>query len=153
MGLLVLLLSLGETITDTLAEIADNHRAIKEQHRYEEIDWDNIESVTFHGTKIAYRIETREEFDPIMTHYLTQRDGWQHYETKTVEYEVENGENYCFTIRYNNGSEIYREFHESSPLTVRLLKYCLENSPKTLFGVINEIDELVTELERNVQGM
>jgi hypothetical protein len=51
-------------------------------------------------------------------------DGWPHYETTPVEYEVENGENYCFTIKYKDGTKINRSFHETSPLTNKLLEYC-----------------------------
>ena len=89
----------------------------------ERIDFNNIEYVTLDYTETAYRIEEEEEFDPVMTDYLTRRDGWQHYETKIVEYEVEDGENYCFTIHYKNGTEIYRIFHESSYMAERLMEY------------------------------
>lgn len=124
MGLLTLLFALGETISDTIREKAEIRRAIEEQRRYEDIDFNNIDYVRFDGTETAYRIETEEEFDPVATNFLTEQDGWQHYETKTVEYEVEDGLNYCFTIRYKNGIEIYRKFHESSWLTEQLLGYC-----------------------------
>ena len=128
MGLLTLLFAFGSTISETIKENAENCRALEERRRYEDIDWGNIEYVTFDCTETAYRIEEEEEFDPIMTDFLTRQDGWQHYETKTVEYEVEDGENYCFTIRYKNGTEIYRKFHETSPLTERLLEYCNNNN-------------------------
>lgn len=124
MGILTLLFALGGAISETIRESAENRRALEEQHRYENIDFHNIKSVTLDCTETAYRIETEEEFDPVMTDFLTRQDGWQHYETKTVEYEVENGLNYCFTIRYKNGTEIYRKFHETSWLTERLLEYC-----------------------------
>lgn len=91
---------------------------------YKEFDFDNIESVTLDGVETAYRTETREEFDPVMSYYLTEQDGWQHYETETVEYQVEDGENYLFTIKFKNGTEICRRFHESSWLAERLLEYC-----------------------------
>jgi hypothetical protein len=123
MGLLTLIFALGSTISETIKENAENCRALEERRRYEDIDWGNIEYVTFDCTETAYRIEEEEEFDPVMTDFLTRQDGWQHYETKTVEYEVEDGENYCFTIRYKNGTEIYRKFHEDSYLTKRLLEY------------------------------
>lgn len=126
MSPLVVILALFATISDTIKEKAQNRRAREEQRRYEDIDWANIKSVSLDFTETAYRIEEEEEFDPVMTNLLTEEDGWQHYETKTVEYEVEDGENYCFTIRYKNGTEIYRKFHETSPLTERLLKYCKE---------------------------
>ena len=123
MGLLVLISALIETISDTIKENSENRRAIEERRHYEDIDWGNIEYVTLDCTETAYRIEEEEEFDPVMTDFLTQQDGWQHYETKIVEYEVEDGKNYCFTIRYKNGTEIYRKFHETSSLTERLLPY------------------------------
>jgi hypothetical protein len=90
----------------------------------DDIDFSNIDSVTVTDTEMTYRTETEEEFDPVMTNFLTDMDGWQHYETETVEYEVPNGLNYCFTIKYKNGETIYRAFHESSYLTKRLLEYC-----------------------------
>ena len=124
MGILTLLFALGETISESIHEKAEQRRAIEEKRRYENIDFYNIEHVTFDGTETAYRIETEEEFDPVMTDFLTRQDGWQHYETETVEYEVPNGLNYCFTIKYKNGETIYRAFHESSHLTKRLLEYC-----------------------------
>lgn len=124
MGLLTLLFALGGAISETVRENAENRRAAEEQRRYEDIDWSNIKYVTLDCTETAYCIETEEEFDPVATDFLTRQDGWQHYETKTVEYEVENGLNYCFTIGYKNGTEIYRKFHESSWLTERLLEYC-----------------------------
>ena len=137
MGILTLLFALGETISETIHEKAEQRRAIEEKRRYENIDFYNIESVTFDGTETAYRIETEEEFDPVMTDFLTRQDGWQHYETKTVEYEVPNGLNYCFTIKYKNGETIYRAFHESSYLTKRLLEYCDDENDADDF--LNEI--------------
>ena len=124
MGLFVLLAAFFSTIDETINESIQNRRALEERRRYEDINWHNIKSVTLDFTATAYRTETEEEFDPLMTDFLTRQDGWAHYETKTVEYEVENGINYYFTIRYKDGTEIYREFHETSPLTARLLKYC-----------------------------
>ena len=67
---------------------------------YDDIDFANIDSVTVVNTEMTYRTETEEEFDPVMTNFLTDMDGWQHYETKTVEYEVENGYEYTFLIYY-----------------------------------------------------
>lgn len=124
MGLFILLWSLFEAISETIEERVNNHYAVKRKRNYENIDFNNIESVSFDGTETAYRIEQQEEFDSVMTDFLTQQDGWQHYETNTVEYEVEDGENYCFTIKYKDGTKIYRKFHETSPLTKRLLEYC-----------------------------
>ena len=123
MGIFILLAALIETISDTIKESIENRSAIEEQRRYEDIDFANIKYVTLDYTETAYRIEEEEEFDPVMTDFLTQQDGWQHYETKTVQYEVENGENYCFTIGYKNGTVIHRKFHEDSSLTQRLMRY------------------------------
>lgn len=150
MGLFVLISSLISTISDTIKESADNRRANEERLRYENIDWDNIEYVTLDGTKTAYRIEEDEEFDIVMTDFLTQQDGWQHYETKTVKHEVEDGENYCFTIRYKNGTKIYREFHEDSSLTERLLTYVNEEDcdPKSILEkdpILARFNEIIND--------
>lgn len=124
MGLFSLLFAFFEALGDTIRENRESRIAEEERRRYEDIDFDNIARVTFDGTVTAYRIEAEEEFDPVATDFLTRQDGWQHYETQTVEYEVEDGEDYCFTIKYKDGTEIYRKFHESSLLTKRLLEYC-----------------------------
>ncbi len=128
MGIFTLLSALVATIDDTINESIDNHRRLEEKRRYEDINFDSINSVTLDCTEPAFRIETEEKFDVVMSDFLTQQDGWQHYETKTVQHEVPDGENYCFTIRYNDGSEIYRKFHEDSPLTERLLEYCNDDT-------------------------
>ena len=117
-------IALLETISDTIKETRINRIDSQKQEHYEAINFANIRSVKFEGTKTVYAIETQEKYDPVATGFLTHQDGWQHYETQIVEYTVEKGENYCFTIQYNNGTEIYREFHETSPLTARLLTYC-----------------------------
>ena len=122
MGLLVLISALIETISDSIKNFSENRRVIEERRRYEDIDWNNIEYVILDCTETAYRTYEEEEFAPVMTDFLTRQDGWQHYETKTVEYEVEDGDNFCFTIKYKNGTKIYRKFHETSPLTEQLLK-------------------------------
>ena len=85
------------------------------------IDFANIDSVTIIDTEMTYRIETEEEFDPVMTNFLTDMDGWQHYETKTIEYEVENGYAITFLIVFTNGTNITRTYHESHRLAQRLL--------------------------------
>ena len=127
MGLFTLIAALVETISDTVKEKCENQRALEERRQYENIYWDNIEYVLFVGTETAYRIEEEEEFDVVASNFLSEQDGWQHYETKTVEYEVEDGLNYCFNIQYKDGTEIYRVFHETSPLTDRLLEYHNKN--------------------------
>lgn len=127
MGLFTLIAALVGTISDTIKEKCENQRALEERRQYENIDWDNIEYVLFVGTETAYRIEEEEEFDVVASNFLSEQDGWQHYETKTVEYEVEDGLNYCFNIHYKDGTEIYRVFHETSPLTDRLLEYHNKN--------------------------
>lgn len=139
MGIFVLLASLFGAIGDTVRE--NNQKRIEEaeRRRYENIDFPNIASVTFDGTETAYRIETEEEFDPVRSYDLSRQDGWQHFETQTVEYEVEDGQNYLFTIKYKDGTEIYRKFHETSQLSERLLEYCnkeydLGNTPYRIDG-------------------
>lgn len=124
----VLLFALIETICDTAREKIEHLHELKEKQRYEDINFRNIESVTLDGVETAYRTETEEEFDPLRTDFLSRQDGWQHYETNTVEYEVEDGLNYLFTIQYKNGTTIYRKFHESSGLTAKLLGYCNQNN-------------------------
>ena len=123
MGLFVLLASLFGTIGDTVKENVQRVQELKEKERYENIDFDNISWVILEDVEPAYRTETEEEFDIVASDFLTQQDGWQHYETKTVEYEVEDGVNYCFAITYKNGTTIYRKFHESSPITQKLLNF------------------------------
>ena len=123
MGLFVLLAALIDTIRDTIKENTENFLERKEQERLENIDFNNVQCVTLDFVEPAYRTETEEEFDAVATDFLTRQDGWQHYETKTVEYEVEDGENYCFTITFKNGSKIYRKFHESSEIAQKLLKF------------------------------
>lgn len=144
--MIALLLALGETIWDTIKETADKHRAMAEKRRYENIDFDNIELVTLDYTDTAYRTETREEFDIVSTYATTQRTGRQHYKTKTVEYEVEDGEDYCFTIRYKDGTEIQRKFHESSPITRRLLKYIQKDVEKAYAEVMDALDGVVSTI-------
>lgn len=86
----------------------------------DDIDFSNIDSVTVTDTEMTYRTETEEEFDIVMTNFLTDMDGWQHYETKTVEYEVENGHAITFLIYYTDGSSVTKTYHESHPIAQRL---------------------------------
>ena len=146
MGLFVLFAALVETISETIREKREQHNAFEEQRRYENIDWDNIESVTLDGTETAYRIEEEEEFDIVKTNFLSEMDGWAHYETETVEYKIENGENYCFTIKYKDGTKIYRKFHETSPLTERLLTYVKEDSEPDDISVVDPITSRFEEI-------
>ena len=145
MGLFVLLAALAETINETVKEKIEYTRAEKERREYENIDFYNIDYVTFDGTEPAYRIEVEDEFDPVMTNFLSDMDGWAHYETKEVEYEVPDGENYLFTIRYNDGSEIYRKFHEDSPLAERLLEYC-DNQDNELEDILEEVNDVISDI-------
>ena len=110
MSLLPLIFALYETVSDTVKEGFEIYRERKERKQYENIDFDNIASVTLDGIEPSYRIETEEEFDILSSSYLTDLDGWQHYETETLEYEVEDGNDYCFTIRYKDGTEIYKDY-------------------------------------------
>ena len=106
----------------------------------DDIDFANIDSVTIIDTEMTYRIETEEEFDPVMTNFLTDMDGWQHYETKTVEYEVENGYNITFVIHYTDGSSEWKTYHESNPLAQRLQE-------------ISESHNLYTNVEESLQNV
>jgi hypothetical protein len=87
-----------------------------------EIDFGNIQEVDIACREMTYRIEEREEFDIVMTNFLTEQDGWQHYETKTVEYEVPNGYEYTFLIYYKNGKKEMRVYHESSQTADMLIE-------------------------------
>ncbi len=87
-----------------------------------EIDFGNIQEVDISCREMTYRIEEREEFDIVMTNFLTEQDGWQHYETKTVEYEVPDGYEYTFLIYYKNGRKEMRVYHESSPMADMLIE-------------------------------
>lgn len=112
----------------------------------DEIDFANIDSVTIVNTEMTYRTEIEEEFDPVMTNFLTDMDGWQHYETKTVEYEVENGYEYTFLIHYTNGKSISRTYHESHPTAQRLLEIEEESNLFTeLEDSINEVNEILND--------
>jgi hypothetical protein len=147
--LFVLLAALIETISDTIKENAENRRALEEKRRYENIDWDNIKSVTFHGTETAYRIEEEEEYDPMYTNGLSAMNGAPCYGTRTVRYRVEDGENYNFTILYKTGVRIHRTFHETSPLTERLLEYCGNDHGDKLFSsLFDTLDDLEATIIR-----
>ncbi len=87
-----------------------------------EIDFGNIQEVDIACREMTYRIEEREEFDIVMTNFFTEQDGWQHYETKTVEYEVPDGYEYTFLIYYKNGKKEMRVYHESSPMADMLIE-------------------------------
>ena len=87
-----------------------------------DIDFGNIKEVDIACREMTYRIEEREEFDIVMTNFLTEQDGWQHYETKTVEHEVPNGYEYTFLIYYKNGRKEMRVYHESSPMADMLIE-------------------------------
>lgn len=112
----------------------------------DDIDFANIDSVTIIDTEMTYRTETEEEFDPVMTNFLTDMDGWQHYETKTIEYEVENGYNITFVIHYTDGSSEWKTYHESNPLAQRLLEIEEESNLFTeLEDSINEVNEILND--------
>lgn len=104
------------------------------------IDFTNIDSVTIIDTEMTYRTETEEEFDPVMTNFLTDMDGWQHYETKTIEYEVENGYAITFLICFTNGTNITRTYHESHRLAQRLLD--ISQNSNVLDKVIESLQDI-----------
>lgn len=146
MGLFTLFASLVSTINDTIKENNKRQREIKVYNSYENLDFANIDTVTILSQTMTYRIETEEEFDPVMTDFLTQQDGWQHYETQTVEYEVENGYEYTFLIHYTNGKSITRTYHESHPNAERLLEIEEESNLFTeLEDSINEVNEILND--------
>lgn len=116
---------------------------------YDNIDFVNIDSVTVINTEMTYRTEIEEEFDPVMTEFLTRQDGWQHYETKTVEYEVENGYEYTFLIYYTNGKSITGTYHESHPNAQRLLEIQEHSNLFTeIENSINEVNEVLSDITR-----
>ena len=123
MGILTLLFALTSAIKETIEQKNEEYRMLEEKKRLENIDFDNIEYVTFDGTTQAFRIEEEEEFDPVSTYGLSKMNGAPCYATRTVERVVEDGLNYLFTIRYKNGTDIYRAFHESSPLVDKLFNF------------------------------
>lgn len=141
MALLALLFALTETIGDSIKEKATR----TEKRRYDNISFKDIESVTFNGVEPTNRIKSEEEFDILMTDFLTQQDGWQHYETKTVEYEVKDGLNYLFTIRYKDGTKIHRSLCGSSPLVKRLLNYSSKNKAVSEIPYVVEGDTLIID--------
>ena len=151
MGLLSSLFASNKTKKNSSKE----KTALKEKKCYENIDFDNIAYVTFDGTEAAYRVDTEEEFDPVMSDFLTRQDGWQHYETKTVEYKVENGENYCFTIKYKNDTQIQRKFHESSSIAKRLLEYSnrIESSQGVELSNNDEIQCLIDDIIKEANNV
>ena len=112
MGILTLLFALTETISDTIKEKAEIRRALEEKRRYEDIDFNNIEYVTFDGTETAYRIETEEEFDPVATQFLTEQDGWQHYEDAGRSADLKRDHHLqslgLRVLRYSNADINYR---------------------------------------------
>lgn len=110
------------------------------------MDFKNIETVDIINCEMTYRIETEEEFDPVMTNFLTEQDGWQHYETKTVEYEVENGYEYTFLIYYKNGSKETRVYHESSNFAQRLISISENSSLQK--NIADSFTRLATTLEK-----
>ena len=109
----------------------------------DDIDFDNIDMIHLSDSEQAYRTETREEFDIVTSTYLTDLDGWPHYETETVEYEVPNGENYTFVIIYKDGKHIIRKYHCSSPFAKKLLEH------RKLFNIEKELTDVFEEV-RNV---
>lgn len=124
------------------------------------IDFKNIETVDIIDCEETYRIETEEEFDPVMTNFLTEQDGWQHYETKTVEYEVFNGLEYTFLIYYCNGTHETRVYHESSDFAQRLISISENKSLKKNVAdafthaaeVINNLVKLENENDEECEG-
>ena len=87
------------------------------------IDFNNIKMVCIADSETTYRTETEEEFDIVATTFLSELDGWPHYETKTVEYEVPDGEIYTFLIFYENNDLETRQYHSSSRIAKILLNH------------------------------
>lgn len=85
------------------------------------IDFSEIHTVEILNEQDTFRTVKEERFDAVSTNFLPELDGWQHYETETVEREVLNSKTYTFLIKYNSGEELVRALHEDSPVTERLL--------------------------------
>ena len=123
---------------------------------YEDLDFANINTVTILSQEMTYRTETEEEFDPVMTNFLTDMDGWQHYETKTVEYEVENGYEYTFIIYYTNGEHEFRTYHESHPTAQQLLNfqknYELREYPDTQ-EISIQVEDVIANLDNVIDAL
>lgn len=61
----------------------------------------------------SFRTVKEERFDAVSTNFLTELDGWQHYETETVEREVPNGKTYTSIVlepSYNVNKELLAEY-------------------------------------------
>ena len=101
MGLFILGVSLFETLREISKENKANRIALEEKRRYEDIDFGSIESVTLESIEQAFRTETREEFDAVGTIGLSNMTGQPCYATTTVHYEVPDGANYCFEIKFD----------------------------------------------------
>ena len=114
---------------DRLSEFLKGNKTDKTSNsKYTGNGFQNIETVDIINTEMTYRIEEREEFDIVMTNFLTEQDGWQHYETKTVQYEVPDGYEYTFSIYYLDGSHEICTYHESSPIAQRLIEISEKSS-------------------------
>lgn len=111
------------------------------------IDFGNIETVDILCREMTYRIEEEEEFDIVKTDFLTRMDGWQHYETTTIEHKVPNGYEYTFLVCYLNGKEEKRKIHESSPLAKRLIEISGRSS------LVETLEKGFTDLVENIQSL
>ena len=112
------------------------------------IDFGDIESVDIIDSQMTYIIEEREEFDPVMSNFLTDMDGWQHYETKTVEYQVENGYEYTFLISFFNSPSQMLTYHEDSPVAQKLIEIS-ENSGLQQ-NIVDEFSQVANSLSSDV---
>ena len=92
------------------------------------IDFLNVDSVTIIDAEMTYRTETEEEFDIVTSNVLSEMDGWQHYETETIEYEVENGYDLTFLIYFTDNTSITKTYHETHPIAQRLQKISGSNN-------------------------
>lgn len=141
MGLFVLLAALFETIGDSIKESRMNRRLEHSREVYENlIDFDKVVAVKLDAVEPAYRTETEEEFDIVASDSLSRCDGWQHYETKTVEYEVEDGEYYHFTVTYKNGNQYFYKYHCSRPIAQKLLNF--KNHPDYDYNLVHTYCEV-----------
>ena len=110
------------------------------------IDFKNISLITIIDAVEKYHEETRQEFDIVMSNFLTELDGWQHYETVDVTETVYDGIEYTFHISYKNNLQEERTYLETSRICQKLLE--LESGS---LGLSNALDEIQDDLNNVIQ--
>ena len=108
------------------------------------IDFNNIRSVEILQEEELTHIEKRFEFDPVQSAYLTQMDGWQHFEGEEVEEEVFDGILYTFLIHFKDHSSLEKTYKSDSTFAQKLLEYIKtkEQKNKIRFVLPENIENL-----------